>query len=55
MSRSWSEALRADEGEPLTTPFEDWCTSQGIHPEKFGAWESYQAISTAREGAGVTA
>lgn len=33
------------EGAPdhLSTHFEDWCESQGIHPEKFGAWESFEA------------
>jgi hypothetical protein len=25
----------------LTTPFEDWCCAEGIHPEAFGAWDLY--------------
>ena len=31
----------------LTSPFEEWCGSQGIHPEKFGAWESFEATAAA--------
>jgi len=26
---------------PLTTPFEDWCESNGVHPEAWGAWEAF--------------
>lgn len=26
----------------VTSSFEEWCDEQGIHPEKFGAWETYQ-------------
>lgn len=38
--------LRAFEApEALTSHFEDWCESQGIHPEAFGAWESYEATA----------
>ena len=25
----------------LSTPFEDWCASGGIHPEALGAWDQY--------------
>jgi hypothetical protein len=40
--------LRAFEApEALTSHFEDWCESQGIHPEAFGAWESYEATAAA--------
>jgi len=34
-----------DGPELLASPFEDWCGSQGIHPEAFGAWESFQATA----------
>ena len=38
--------LRAfDAPEAVTSHFEDWCESQGIHPEAFGAWESYEATA----------
>ena len=39
----------ADTYEPLlagcrlTTPFEDWCESSGVHPEAPLAWERFQA------------
>ncbi|GCD90682.1 hypothetical protein [Nocardioides sp. LS1] len=36
-------ALGDDLAVHLTTPFEDWCESQGIHPEAFGAWEGFEA------------
>ena len=40
--------LRAfDIPERMTSPFEDWCESQGIHPDAFGAWESYEATVAA--------
>ena len=32
--------------EVVTSHFEDWCESQGIHPEAFGAWESYEATAS---------
>ena len=35
----------------MTSHFEDWCESQGIHPEAFGAWESYQATAAATPAA----
>jgi hypothetical protein len=38
--------LRAfDVPERMTSPFEDWCESQGIHPDTFGAWEAYEATT----------
>ena len=40
--------LRAfDVPERMTSPFEDWCETQGIHPDAFGAWESYEATAGA--------
>ena len=27
---------------PLTTPFEDWCEREGVHPEAPGAWEFFE-------------
>jgi hypothetical protein len=43
--------LRAFDGpDLLTSPFEDWCGSQGIHPEAFGAWESFQATAASPAG-----
>jgi hypothetical protein len=34
--------------DPLTTPFEDWCSAGGIHPESPGAWELYVGRAGAR-------
>ena len=28
-------------GDILTTPFEDWCSAMGTHPEAPGAWELF--------------
>jgi hypothetical protein len=28
-------------GHRLTTPFEHWCESHGVHPAERGAWELY--------------
>ncbi|MCW2842129.1 MAG: hypothetical protein JWN22_45 [Nocardioides sp.] len=40
----WTTA--ADELElSLSTPFERWCESVGLHPEAFGAWESFQRLA----------
>jgi hypothetical protein len=33
--------------ERVTSSFEDWCETQGIHPEAFGAWESFEATAAA--------
>ena len=44
--------LRAfDVPERMTSPFEDWCESQGIHPDAFGAWESYEATAVEKSPA----
>lgn len=43
--------LRAfDSPERMTSPFEDWCEAQGVHPEAFGAWESFEATVGVRVG-----
>lgn len=34
--------------DTVTTPFEDWCESTGVHPESFGAWERFCARTAAR-------
>jgi hypothetical protein len=48
-----TSVLACDERDlHVTTGFEDWCEQQGVHPEAFGAWESYQSSST-RERASV--
>ena len=39
------ELVPAD--ERLTTPFEDWCESVGLHPEQPGAWELYSQVTSA--------
>lgn len=31
--------------ETVTTPFEDWCESMGVHPEALGAWEMFSRRS----------
>ena len=33
----------AGSGDSLSTPFEDWCATRGIHPETLGAWECFEA------------
>jgi hypothetical protein len=37
-----TSVLACDERDlHVTTGFEDWCAQQGVHPEAFGAWESF--------------
>ena len=38
-----SVSTAVDEPALLTTPFEDWCESSGVHPEAPFAWERFQA------------
>jgi hypothetical protein len=35
--------------ETLSTPFEDWCREQRIHPDAWGAWERYAAASQSQQ------
>jgi hypothetical protein len=41
-----TSVLAVDERDlHVTTGFEDWCEQQGVYPEAFGAWESFQLNS----------
>lgn len=35
--------MLADDAEPITTPFEEWCASMDLHPEDSRAWPLYEA------------
>jgi hypothetical protein len=28
--------------DPVTTPFEDWCDREGVHPEASDAWDRFE-------------
>lgn len=42
-----SDFLLIPGSERVTTPFEDWCDSVGVHPEVFGAWEEFCRLTAA--------
>ena len=35
--------IPTDDPEPVTSPFEQWCASVGLHPEDSRAWPLYEA------------
>jgi hypothetical protein len=39
--------------QKLTTPFEDWYETVGVHPEVFGAWEQFCELAATVEPSSV--